>query len=242
VAAPARAAAYWPSELDGLPPPVRRYFEAALTPGQRVVAGVTCTQEGTFLIRPPSTWRPFRATQRFETLPPSFRWDARIRAFPGVGIAVHDTFADGQGSISARFLGVVPLASSAGTPEMAKGALQRYLAEAVLMPTALLPREGVVWTQLGEASARATLTVGATAASVELSFGADAMVASVFAPDRPREVGGRTVPTPWRGRWWEYALHGGARAPTRGEVEWLLPEGPLPYWRATVSDFRSELR
>jgi hypothetical protein len=125
---------------------------------------------------------------------------------------------------------------------MAKGALQRYLAEAELVPTALLPREGVVWTALGDASAGVSLTVGATTASVELSFGADAMVVSVFAPDRPRAVGGRTVPTPWRGRWWEYALHGGLRVPTRGEVEWLLPEGPLPYWRATVSNLRFQLR
>jgi hypothetical protein len=38
------------------PPPVRRFFERALTPGQRVISHATCAQAGTFLVRPPGRW------------------------------------------------------------------------------------------------------------------------------------------------------------------------------------------
>jgi hypothetical protein len=226
-----------------VPPPVRRFFERALTPGQRVVAGATCRQAGSFLVRPPRTWRPFRAVQTFDTRPPAFAWDARIRALPGVAITVRDTLADGQGAVSARLLGLVTLASAGGTPDVAVGALQRYLAEAVLLPTALLPREGVVWTAVDGHRARAALTTGATTASLEFAFGEDALVESVFAPDRPRDLGGgRSVPTPWRGRWFDPGVRDGMRVPTRGEVEWVLAEGPLPYWRAAVSDLAYRFR
>ncbi|MET0554926.1 MAG: DUF6544 family protein, partial [Vicinamibacteria bacterium] len=180
-------------------------------------------------------WRPFRAIQSFGTAPAAFAWDARIRLLAGVTITVHDALAGGQGSVSARLMGIVALASAAGTPGMAVGALQRYLGEAVLLPTALLPREGVAWTAIDDARARATITAGAVTASLDFTFGGDGLVASVYAPDRPRDLGGgRTAPTAWQGRWWDDVLRHGMRVPSRGEVEWLLPDGPLPYWRASV--------
>lgn len=225
-----------PAEVAGLPPPVRRFFDSALTPGQRVVSRASCRQAGTFLVRAPRTWRPFLGEQRFATAPPSFAWDARIRLLPGIAIAVHDVLESGQGSVSARLLGLVRLASAGGTPAIAVSALQRYLAEAVLLPTALLPREGAAWTGIDDRRARVAITAGATTASLDFTFGADGLVESVFAPDRPRDLGGgRAVPTPWRGRWWDDVARDGMRVPSRGEVEWVLPEGPLPYWRASVT-------
>ena len=36
------------------------------------------------------------------------------------------------------------------------------------------------------------------------------------------------------------AWRDGMRVPTRGEVAWLLPEGPKPYWRGEVTALRYE--
>ena len=33
----------------------------------------------------------------------------------------------------------------------------------------------------------------------------------------------------------------GMRVPLDGEVEWILPEGPRPYWRGHLQDIRFEL-
>jgi hypothetical protein len=47
-------------------------------------------------------------------------------------------------------------------------------------------------------------------------------------------VGGETVPTPWRGRFWNYAERNGMLVPLDGEVAWVLPESMQPYWRGHI--------
>jgi len=228
--------AYSPAALDGLPAPVVRYFRTVLRDGQPLVRSGHLVQKGEFLVRPtPDGWRPFTATQQFAARPAGFVWDARIRMAPGLAIRVRDAFVDGAGSMRASVLGLFTMVEVEGTPEIAAGALHRYLAEATWFPTALLPSQGVVWTPIDDSSARATLTVAGTTVSLEFRFGEDGLVRSVFAPDRARDVNGRGVPTPWQGRWFEYGDHDGMRIPVRGEVEWILSEGPQVYWRGRVT-------
>jgi hypothetical protein len=223
-----------------LPLPVGRYFERAIPEDQKRIARARVFQEGTFLVRPPRLWRPFRAVETFTARPPGFLWEARIRMLPGVHVLVRDAFHEGAGSMRARCLGY-RLADTAGTPAIAAAALQRYLAEAVLMPTALLPAEGVAWTAIDASSARASLAAGTTRVSLDFRFGRDGLVESVLAPARMRDVGGQGVATPWRGRWWDYEEQDGLLAPRCGEVEWLLPQGPQPYWRGQVTRIEYEL-
>jgi hypothetical protein len=225
---------------DELPPSVQRYLERAVPADARRATRARISQEGSFLVRPPSGWRPFRATQVLTVRPPGFVWQARIRVLPGLHIAVRDAFEDGAGSMRARLLGF-PLADTAGTLAIAAAALQRYLAEAVLLPTALLPSQGVTWKPIDASTARACLAAGTTRVSLQFRFGPDGLVESVFAPARLRDVDGRGVPTPWSGRWWDYQEQDGLLAPRRGEVEWLLPQGPQPYWRGQVTRVAYEL-
>jgi Family of unknown function (DUF6920) len=191
-------------------------------------------------VRPPNLWRPFDATETFRARPPGFLWEARIRMIAGIPIVVRDAFREGVGSMHAAFMGI-RLLDTAGTPEIAAAALQRYLAEAVLLPTALLPWEGVSWAAIDASSARASLTEGTTRAALEFRFGRDGLVESVFAPARMRDVKGRGVATPWQGRWWDYEEQDGVLAPRSGEVEWLLPQGAQPYWRGEVTQLDYEL-
>ena len=233
--------AYAPAALDGLPAPVVRYFRTVLRGGQPLVRSGRLVQTGEFLVRPtPDGWRPFTATQQFAARPAGFVWDARIRMAPGLAICVRDASVGGAGSMRASVLGLFTMVNVEGTPDIAAGALHRYLAEAVWFPTALLPSQGVVWTTIDNSSARATLTVGSTTVSLEFRFGEDGLVRSVFAPDRARDVNGRGVPTQWQGRWFEYEEHGGMRIPVRGEVEWILSEGPQVYWRGRVTQISYE--
>jgi hypothetical protein len=224
------------AELDGLPAPVARYFRGALRDGQPLIRSGHLIQTGEFLVRPkPDGWRPFSATQDFRADPASFLWDARIRMAPGLDIRVRDAFVDGGGSMRASALGLFTMLDVHGKPEITAGALHRYLAEAVWFPTALLPSQGVIWKPIDEAHARATLTSGSTTVWLDFHFGEDGMVRGVFTPERARDVKGRAVPTPWQGRWFEYEIYDGMKIPVRGEVEWILPEGPQVYWRGRVT-------
>lgn len=225
-----------PEGLDRLPPPVARYLRAVLPERPAAIVYARLEQRGEFLLHPePDGWRPFVATEHF-TVPAGFVWDARIRMVPGVAVLVRDGFVAGQGSMAASVMGVREVVAVEATPAIGAAALQRYLAEAVWMPTALLPGGGVVWTPLGPATARATLTAGATTVSVDFHFGEDGLVEGIYTAARERDTGdGRTEPTPWQGHFSRYELLGGFRIPTRGDVEWRLPDGAQPYWRGEVT-------
>jgi len=235
---PARPGRYDERDVESLPPPVQRYFRAVLRDGQPMIAAARLSQEGQFLLsEEKGTWGPFQATQAVTVRPPAFDWDARIAWAPGVKVWVRDAYAAGAGTLHAAAFGLVPLADQQGTPELAEGELMRYLAEAVWYPTALLPASGVQWEAIDDSTARATLTDGATRVALELRFDAEGLIASVRSPGRHKDA--RTV-LPWQGRFRGYALRSGMRIPLEGEVEWVTPSGPLPYWRGRLTDVAYE--
>lgn len=228
-------AAYTRADLQGLPEPVARYFRYVLSEGQPIIAAARIAERGEFRLgKGAGGWRAFTATQRVVTDPPGFVWDARIALAPLVGVRVRDGYVRGVGSMRAAILGVVPVLSDPGSPEVTAGALQRHLAEAAWFPTALLPRQGVAWRALDDRTAEATLTDGGTTASLQFRFDPEGAITEVFAPARFREVEGRYEATPWAGRFGRYEVHGGIRIPTEAEVEWRLPAGPYPYFRGRV--------
>ena len=229
---------YDPVEIEGLPAPVQRYFRAVLQDGQAMVSGVRLTQRGQFRQNEAKdAWQPFHATQFVTTHPPGLGWDARIRMAPGVDVFVRDAYAVGAGSLHASVLGLVTVADLHDTPESARGELMRYLAEAVWYPTALLPSQGVRWETIDDTSARATLSDGATTISLDFRFGANCLVASVWAASRPRSA---SESAPWLCRLGNYEARAGMYVPLDGEVEWQLPDGPAPYFRGRVTSIDYE--
>jgi hypothetical protein len=240
-ASPTGTATYDAGQLRELPAPVARYFHAVLRDGQLLITRARLTQRGQFLVRPTADgWRPFAATETFVTQPAGFVWNARIRMAPGLPVRVRDAFVGGRGSMHASVLAVWPLASVENTADVASGALHRYLAEAVWLPNALLPSQGVRWSPIDDRHARATITAGNTTVSLDFTFGADGLVQSVFTAARMRDVDGRAIPTPWQGRFTRYEERDGMKVPIEGEVEWLLPEGPQVYWRGEITDVELE--
>lgn len=223
---------YDPREIDALPAPVKRYFNAALQAGQAMIAGVHLSQQGQFRQNEKNeNWQPFQATQIVTMHPPGFEWDARIRMAPGIDIWVRDAYVVGAGSLRAAALGLVSVADMHDTPALARGELMRYLAEAAWYPTALLPSQGVRWECIDDTSARATLSDGATTVTLEFRFGTDGMISAVWAAARPRTA---TESAPWLCRLSGYAQCAGMRVPLEAEVAWELPNGPAPYFHGRM--------
>lgn len=225
-------------EIEALPPPVKRYFEAVLEHGQPIITSVRFKQLGQFrqdLHK--ENWQPFHATQFATTNPPGFDWDARIRIAPGVDVWVRDAYALGVGSLRASVLGLVAVADIHDTPASARGELMRYLAEAAWYPTALLPSQGVQWVGIDDVSARATLTDKSTTVMLEFRFGKDGLIEEVWAASRPRTA---SESAPWLCRFSGCEQRAGMRVPVHGEVEWQLPSGSLPYFRGRMTDLSYE--
>lgn len=242
---PARYAAE--RELDGLPPPVQRFFRAVLKDGQPMIAALRIEHRGTFNLAAQGAdqWKPFASAQRVVTHRPGFVWDGRVSAMPGLAVHVHDAYVAGEGILHPAVLGLVSLADLRGSgPEpggVAQGEFMRYLAEAAWCPTALLPSQGVRWTAVDDNTAQATLADGAVSATLLMRFDPQSgVIESVRAEARGRTVGKTIAMTPWEGRWSDYAERDGMRVPMRGEVAWLTPEGRRAYWRGEVTALRYE--
>ncbi|MGL4235641.1 DUF6920 family protein [Tabrizicola sp.] len=233
---PLRVSRYDPAVLVDLPPPVQRFFKAALTPGQPLVTGVSLAHDGTFNMGEASdNWKVFASQQEVETSRPGFVWNGTIRMAPGVPVRVHDAYVAGEGVLLPAILGLFKLTEMRGRGAIAQGEAMRWLAEAAWYPTALLPGQGVTWSPIDDRSALATLTDGDVTISLTFRFGADDLIAGVRAEARGRTVVGAVVPTPWEGRWSDYQRQGGMLVPMTGEVAWVLPEGEKPYWRGRVT-------
>jgi hypothetical protein len=223
------------ADLEGLPSPVVRYFTFALIPDQPLVRRAMLQWEGEFRMRPKGKWTPFTATQHFTTRPPGFVWDATIRVAPFVAVLVRDGYVGGEGVMLGKVAGVVPVADQRGTPEMAAGALSRYLGEAVWLPTALLPSERLSWTAIDDRTARATLTDGPNAVSADFHFGRQGEIVGL-SMTRYRDVDGRGVLTPFEARiTGQYQRLYGMMIPSSGEIGWVLPQGQFTYWRGRMS-------
>ena len=68
------------------------------------------------------------------------------------------------------------------------------------------------------------------------TFDKRGFIDTVRAEERGRAVGGRIVPTPWQGRFWNYREHGGMLVPIDGEVAWQLRGEEKPYWHGHIAE------
>ena len=239
-----RVATYSERQIDGLPPPVQRYFRAALVNGQPVVAHARVVSRGTFNMgKPPAdAWKPFTATQDFYPAAPGFVWNARVRMAPGVDAYVRDAFVNGEGSMVASALGMVTIVNAHATRELVAGALMRYLAEAPWLPTALLPSQGVRWTSLSPTVATATLTVGDVTVALNFHFDADGRITTC---EGLRDNDDLHAKFPWGGVYRHWIKKAGMTIPSEADVSWQLPTGTFSYWRGTVEpdyDFADDER
>jgi hypothetical protein len=127
-------------ELVGLPAPVQRYFRASIAVGAPLAPAARIEMRGSIKIG--LRWLPFRAT---EVLAPhrGFVWFARVAGGLFVG---SDQYASGLGAMRWKILGLIPVVQAEG-PNVSRSSAARAGAEAVWVPTALLPRYGVNWSR-----------------------------------------------------------------------------------------------
>jgi hypothetical protein len=184
-------------------------------------------------------WRPLSAEQRFVVRPAGFVWDARIAMMPLVPVLVRDSYVDGTGTMHASMAGVYTVTHQSATPKLDEGALQRYLAEAVWFPTALLPSAGVIWRAVDDHSAVAALTDDHSTVSMTFHFDESGDVTRLTGHRYYEEKGTYTL-RPWIVTCADYEAHNGVRIPTNCEVAWQLPSGLQPYWRGRISAVQYE--
>jgi hypothetical protein len=220
--------------IADLPPPVQRYLRFALPdPAPRPTAA-RIHHGGLFRLAPDKDFWPIQGEQYYTVRRPGFVWHARIRLAPLTWFEVRDFYRQGQGGIWGKLWSLFTVVRSEGSPEIAQGALLRWLGEAAWLPQAWLDREQLQWEPIDDEQARVTLTDSEVRVSGVLTVNAQGQLIHFDSPDRPMEVDGKLVPTPWRATFTDYRQVQGVRIPFTGAVAWELQEGPFEYARFTL--------
>jgi hypothetical protein len=120
--------------------------------------------------------------------------------------------------------------------DISKGEAMRYLAEVPWTPQAMVANHELEWRQVDDRTVEVATRLNGERLEVLLHFDAKGDIVASTADARPRDVGGGTVDTPFRGKFSDYAVLGGVRVPTTAEVSWELPEGPFIYFRGRTTD------
>jgi TusA-related sulfurtransferase len=208
------SAVFTEAELDGLPGPVRRYLRAAIAPGTPLATAARLRMRGHIKV---GRWLPFRAEQ---TLSPhrGFQWTARAA---GV-IAGFDRYAGGQGQMRWKLLGLLPLMQADG-PDVSRSAAGRAAAEAIWVPTALLPRFGVDWSAADDRHITARCRIDTVEVQTHYELDADGRVRSVVF-DRWGDPDGTGTwgLHPFGGKVTAYATFDGLSVPSAGRFGWFF--------------------
>jgi hypothetical protein len=179
----------------------------------------------------------FTAVEEFAVERIGFAWQARFPLIPLVAMKVVDEYADGNGQLVARLLGI-PVMRQRG-PETAVGEALRYLAELPWVPQAIAVNRELRWRELDGREIEVATTVAGQQVAVRFEFDASGDIVRASTDARPRPVGKTFVATPWGGTFGGYEVVAETRIPTRAEVRWDLPEGPFVYWRGRVTSLES---
>ena len=195
-------------------------------------------QYGEMRFSPTSLWMPFVAEEWFEGTGIDFRWRAWVTMAGFVRTRITDSFTEGRGALTASVFGVVPVMRSRGAA-IDKGEGLRGLAELPWRPFSFAQTGRLSWQASAPGKLRGSYTDGATKATAEFEIDAGARILSCSAV-RPRISGKSIIDTPWLGQFAAYREFDGMRIPTEAEVSWQLPEGPFSYWRARITEFRTQ--
>jgi hypothetical protein len=219
-----------------LPPEVLALADrCGASPETEAASQVTLRQAGAMRTDASHPWAAFRARQTIDLDRPAFEWRARTGPF-GL-VAVTDALTDTGPRLTVTALGLLPLAQVAADDALTKGELLRYLAELPLAPDAIIRNAALEWQVQNPTTFRVAATHLGVRAWVELTLGEDGLVASAFAPARPRLEGSRTVERPWRGHFSDYRDHQGRRIPFAAGIAWTIGGEVVPVWRGRMIDW-----
>lgn len=223
---------------NGLPDPVRRYLQFAITDRAPAIRTARLTHGGTFRTSPDARWFPIDGEQHFTVGAPGFVWHATVWLLAVFWIEARDRVERGRGSMLVKVLSLFTVADARG-PEIDQGATLRWLGESAWFPYALVG-DAVRWEAIDGRSARATVAQEGLPVSAVFEFDEDGRLAGLRA-DRYRDTGGgKAALTPFTGRYAEYRDFGGFRVPTSVEVSWLLETGAFTYARFNVTSIEYE--
>lgn len=231
---PGAGGVFDPTMVVELPAPAQRWLLRAITPGTPLARSALLRMHGTIRLQAGADPWPMRAEQVLAP-PMGFVWKAdvgrglmRIRGFDG--------YAGGRGRLRWRLWGLVPVVSQSGAATD-RSAAGRLGGEAALLPSALLPQDGVVWEPVDESSARFILDVdGERVVSTVTVNDAGRLTRVVIRRWNGDEANGPVGYLPFVVTFEGEQTFGGYTVPARLAAGWERDGSPDPFFNAELDD------
>lgn len=215
------------SQLEGLPAPVKRYFQYALKDGMQYPSSLRLKHGGFFKLGKDKDWIKIKGEQYFTAEKPGFAWIGKTKLFNA-----HDTYINSKGNLSVYLFGLLKIVKSEGET-INQAELLRWLGESVWMPTNLLPRKGLRWEGIDEKSAKLTFEYGGQEIYYIVDFNEQWQIVQV---KTKRYIDKENLEI-WVGNLENYKEINGMMVPTEIEAKWLLESGEYSYARFKVHTF-----
>lgn len=164
----------WPeaSGVGALPPPVRRWVAYTFPSGPVVCVRADVAMQGRFRRPRTESFSDTTARQRIAGGVPALVFDAITPVAGPVWARAFDGYVGGHMVMKARLLSAVTVVDEQSTPALDRSSLRRWLLEAAVCPTALLPGGPVTWEAVDDDHARARVRHGGLQASLLGTFDA----------------------------------------------------------------------
>ena len=141
---------YTSNQIKDLPLPVQRYFKYSLKENQPYVSYARLQHGGEF--KASKNWVSIKGEEYFTVEKPGFVWSGKVPLF-----SAKDAYIGGTGNLKVKLLSLIKIVDAKGQ-ETDQGELLRWLGEAPLFPTALLPSENLKWEPIDNDSAKVIFT------------------------------------------------------------------------------------
>jgi len=224
-------------QLKGLPEPVQRYFAFSLEEGQQYVTYVKLKHTGDFRQYENQKWMPIEGEEYFTTETPGFIWIGKISLLPIVWITGIDKYLEGKGTFQIKLWSTITISDAPRGMELDESELLRWLAEAPLFPTALLPSSYLQWEPMDSDSAKAVIDCSGTKVEALFHFDKRGEIVQINT-DRYRAVGNSFVKGKWLGHYSNYVLAKNMMVPRDINVSWNTEAGNFTYARFKIEDLQ----
>lgn len=216
-----------PAVLEGLPEPVRKYFQRNLAPGVALPPAWRIRMKGSIRV---GMKLPFEAEQELGVA--GFRWKARVPSRRFRLLEVTDYFRDGKGGMVGRMFGRQVFADQG--PDAARSAATRAVMESTMAPATLLPGTGAEWTFSSPTELRFQRSAIEAAEEVTLRTDETGRVQEVEAMRWRKDKGKPGGLLPFRCRFEGELDFNGMKVPSRMIAGWVNQEFE-PFFEARIT-------
>ena len=224
-------------KIKDLPEPVQTYFAYSLKEDQPYISYVKLKHTGDFRQDENQKWMPIEGEEYFTTETPGFIWIGKISLLPLVWITGIDKYLEGKGAFQIKLLSIFTIADAPRGKELDESELMRWLAEAPLFPTALLPSNYLHWKPVDSDSANAVIDYAGGKVEALFHFDKKGKIVQMTA-DRYRAVDNSFVKEKWHGLYSNYATTKNLTVPWDIEVSWNTEVGNFTYAKFKIKEIQ----